>query len=64
MDQLLNLAKEYGIFAALFSGLLIYVLKQNEKREERLHSVIEKFANIIDVKLENLEKTICQFVKK
>jgi len=64
MEQLTNLAKEYGMFAALFTSLLFYVLKQNEKREERLHQVIEKFANIIDVKLESLEKTICDFIKK
>lgn len=35
MDIFLELVKNVGIWAALFIILLIYVFKQNEKREER-----------------------------
>lgn len=35
MDAFLELVKNVGIWAALFIILLIYVFKQNEKREER-----------------------------
>lgn len=62
-------AKEFGIFAALFTSLLLYVLSENSKRESKYQaaidknqSVIEKLADIIDVKLETLEKTLCNFV--
>lgn len=64
MPELNSIAQEYGIFAAMFTGLLFYVLRENSKREAKYQSVIEKFANIIDVKLEQLEKTLCNFIKK
>lgn len=66
MLEIQAFAKEFGIFAALFTFLLLYVLRENSKREckyqtviEKNQSVIEKFADIIDVKLESLEQTIC-----
>lgn len=35
MDVFLELVRNVGIWAALFIILLVYVFKQNEKREER-----------------------------
>lgn len=64
MPELSKIAEDYGIFAAMFMGLLFYVLRENSKREAKYQDVIAKFANIIDVKLEALEKTICKFVKE
>lgn len=69
MELISSFAKDFGIFASLFTFLLLYVLRENSKREakyqtviDKNQSVIEKFADIIDVKLEALENTICDFV--
>lgn len=64
MIEISKFAEEYGIFAALFTFLFLYVLRENTKREKKYIEVIEKFANIIDVKLEALERTIVKYVKK
>lgn len=64
MAEIASFAREFGIFAALFTALLLYVLYENSKREAKYTSLIEKFANIIDIKLEALEKTICDFVNR
>lgn len=69
MLEIQGFAREFGIFAALFTFLLLYVLRENSKREakyqsaiDKNQSVIEKLADIIDVKLDTLERTICDFV--
>ena len=59
--MVVTFAREFGVFAALFTFLLMYVLQQNANREKRYVEIIEKFAAIIDVKLDALEKTICDF---
>jgi hypothetical protein len=40
MEVLLNIAQEYGLFVCL----VVYVLWQNQKREERYISVIERLS--------------------
>ena len=62
MSEIQQFAKEFGIFAALFTFLLLYVLRENSKREKKYTDIIERFASIIDVKLDTLEKTLCDFV--
>lgn len=69
MLEIQGFAREFGIFAALFTFLLLYVLRENSKRESKYQNVIdknqtviEKFADIIDVKLDTLEKTLCDYV--
>jgi hypothetical protein len=62
--DLVTFAKDYGLFAALFTFLLVYVLQENARREKKYVEIIEKFANIIECKLETLEKAICDFIKK
>lgn len=71
MSEISSFAKDFGIFAALFTFLLLYVLNENSKREKKYQdvidknqSVIEKFADIIEIKIEALEKTLCSFVGK
>jgi len=37
-----------GIFAVLFGALLVYVLKQNERRETRLMNILDKFSSLYE----------------
>jgi hypothetical protein len=47
MDWLLNIAQEYGLFVAL----VIYVLYENKRREERYIQIIETLSDEIKVDL-------------
>ena len=40
--EVLKMAASQGLFAMLFVALLFYVLRYNERREERLMSCLEK----------------------
>ncbi len=40
--EVLKMAASQGLFAMLFVALLFYVLRHNERREERLMSCLEK----------------------
>lgn len=40
--ELIKMAASQGLFAVLFVALLFYVLKHNEKREERLMTCLER----------------------
>lgn len=40
--EIIKMAASQGIFAVLFVALLFYVLRYNEKREERLMTCLEK----------------------
>lgn len=70
MTEIASFADKFGLWAALFTFLLFYVLRENSKREEKYQkviennqTVIEKLANIIDVKIEDIQKTVCEFIK-
>lgn len=45
-----------GPFAVLFVWLLIYVMRQNEKRESRLHGILDKFSEKYDVIVDELRE--------
>lgn len=45
--EIIKMAASQGLFAVLFVALLFYVLRHNERREERLMSCLEKLT--IDV---------------
>jgi hypothetical protein len=44
-----------GIFSLLFGALLVYVLRQNERRETRLMNILDKFSGLY----EQLHKETC-----
>lgn len=46
-NTLMKIGLQYGIFAALFIWLLMYVLKQNEKREIGYRDTIRENQSII-----------------
>ena len=43
--EIIKLAVSQGIFAVLFVALLFYVLRHNERREERLMVCLESMAH-------------------
>lgn len=45
-----------GPFAVLFIWLLIYVMRLNEKREIRLHDILDKFSEKYDVIVDELRE--------
>ena len=40
--EIIKMAASQGLFAVLFVALLFYVLRYNERREERLMTCLEK----------------------
>lgn len=38
-----------GPWAILFVWLLLYVMRRNEKRENRLHDILDKFSDKYDI---------------
>jgi hypothetical protein len=65
IDNYFDIAKKYGIFAALFIGLLVFVLNGYQERERAYIDFLSKQAEInvrvastlekIDIRLQNLE---------
>jgi len=43
-----------GPFAVLFVWLLVYVMKNNKERENRLHDILDKFSNKYDVIIDEI----------
>ncbi|NMB42491.1 MAG: bacteriocin [Firmicutes bacterium] len=56
-EELLKLAMNQGLWAAMFVALLFYVLRTNEKREQQLRCIIDKLADKLGI-LDNIEKSI------
>lgn len=54
MDWLLEIGKEYGLFVAL----VIYVLYENKRREERYIQIIETLSDEIKVDLATIMQKI------
>ena len=60
-NDLFNFLTSQGIFALLFGYLLIYVLKQNQIREENYQNIIQKLSDTlpeIQNDLENIKDKI------
>lgn len=53
-QEIIKLAASQGLWAVLFVALLFYVLRTNEKREERLLSALEK----LGTQYENLSESV------
>ena len=43
--EIIKMAASQGLFAVLFVALLFYVLRYNERREERLMTCLEKLTS-------------------
>lgn len=60
-SELFNFLTSQGIFALLFGYLLLYVLKQNQIREENYQNIIQKLSDTlpeIQNDLENIKEKI------
>lgn len=55
--KIVNLAISNGLFAVLFLGLLIYLLKDSSKREKKYQQTIECLNKHLDV-VEDIEKNV------
>lgn len=56
-EEIVKLAVSYGIFAVLFCCLLIYQLKDSAKREQKyqetIQGLVEKFGVLCEIKEDN-----------
>lgn len=60
-NELFNFLTSQGIFALLFGYLLLYVLKQNQVREENYQSIINQLSDTlpeIQNDIEDIKKKI------
>ncbi len=60
-SELFNFLTTQGVFALLFGYLLVYVLKQNQIREENYQNIIKQLGNTLpEIKneLEMIKKQI------
>lgn len=60
-SELFNFLTTQGVFALLFGYLLLYVLKQNQIREENYQKIIQQLSNTlpeIQNDLEDIKKKI------
>lgn len=59
--ELFNFLTSQGVFALLFGYLLLYVLKQNQIREENYQKILQQLSNTlpeIQNDLEDIKKQI------
>lgn len=60
-SELFNFLTTQGVFALMFGYLLLYVLKQNQIREENYQNIIKQLSNTlpeIQNDLEDIKKQI------
>ncbi|MCL2851404.1 MAG: BhlA/UviB family holin-like peptide [Firmicutes bacterium] len=56
-DSILNLALSHGLWAALFVGLMIYVLKDSTKREKKYQETIRDLVKSLQI-VEGIKKDV------
>lgn len=64
-SELFNFLTTQGVFALLFGYLLLYVLKQNQIREENYQNIIKQLSNTlpeIQSDLEDIKKQIFNYL--
>ena len=49
IEKIFSLALDTGLIAALFTGLLIYILRDSKKREEKYQSMISQLHDTLKV---------------
>lgn len=53
--QLFKIIAAQGIFAILFTYLLLYILKENSKREDNYQKILKQFSNTIPIIKKDIE---------
>ncbi|MCI6691496.1 MAG: BhlA/UviB family holin-like peptide [Clostridium sp.] len=62
-SELFNFLTTQGVFALLFGYLFIYVLKQNQIREENYQTIVKQLSNTLPEIKEDLEEIKKQLFK-
>ena len=62
-SELFNFLTTQGIFALLFGYLLLYILKQNQIREENYQKIIQQLSNTLPEMQNDLEDIKNQIFK-
>lgn len=62
-SELFNFLTTQGVFALLFGYLLLYVLKQNQIREENYQKIIQQLSNTLPEIQNDLEDIKNQIFK-
>ncbi|WP_133016975.1 BhlA/UviB family holin-like peptide [Clostridium cuniculi] len=62
-SELLNFLTTQGIFALLFGYLLLYILKQNQIREENYQRIIQQLNEVLPTIKNDLEDIKKQIIK-
>ena len=57
MGKIINLAIQNGLFAVLFLGLLIYLLRDSSKREKKYQQTIESLNRNLNI-VEDIEEDV------
>ena len=63
-SELFNFLTTQGIFALLFGYLLLYILKQNQIREENYQKIIQQLNEVLPTIKNDLEDIKKQILKK
>ncbi len=48
-EQIVNLAVSNGLFAVMFLGLLIYLLRDSKNRENKYQNTIERLGHALEI---------------
>ena len=48
-EEILRIAMNYGIWAALFVGLMVYILRDTNKREKKYQETIETLVSCLKI---------------
>jgi preprotein translocase subunit YajC len=48
-EQIMQMAMQHGLIAALFTGLLIFVLKDSSKREKKYQDIISELSENLNI---------------
>ena len=64
LNEIMKLLPAQGVWAFLFVGLFIYVMKEHAKREVQWVDMVNKLSTIIDGTLKNLSEDVQNLLKK
>ena len=62
-EQIFNLAISNGLFAVLFLGLLIYLLRDSRSREQKYQETIEKLGASLEV-VKDVKESVSEIKQK
>lgn len=64
ITSIINKAANEGIWALLFVGLFVYVVKDSKQRENKYQEMVSKLHSIIDETLQSLGRKVDEILGK